>query len=50
MPMVIAMLNELDPDLNLVFAQARESLAYEQFTATLPLKIDRMRRSRLSRR
>lgn len=50
MTMMTAMRNEWNPDLNLAFAQARESLADEQFTATLLLKIDRARRSRLSRR
>lgn len=47
--MVTDMLNERDPDLNLIFAQARESLAGEQFTVNLLLKIEGARRARMWR-
>jgi hypothetical protein len=45
--MVTAMINDLDPDLARLFAQAREPLADDSFTANLLLKIERARRARL---
>jgi hypothetical protein len=47
--MVTAMLNEQDPELTRVFAQAREPLADEQFTAKLLQKIDQARHVRMWR-
>ncbi|HWX35410.1 MAG TPA: hypothetical protein VNZ53_49310 [Steroidobacteraceae bacterium] len=47
--MVTAMLNEQDPELARVFAQAREPLADEQFIANLLRKIDHARRTRMWR-
>ena len=44
------MLNEQDAELTRVFAQAREPLADDSFTANLLLKIERARRARLWRR
>jgi hypothetical protein len=44
-----AMTNELDPDLTRLFAQTREPLADDLFTANLLLKIERARRVRLWR-
>jgi hypothetical protein len=47
--MVTAMLNEQDPELTRVFAQAREPLADEQFIAMLLQKIDHARHVRMWR-
>jgi len=47
--MVTAMLNEQDPELTRVFAQAREPLADEQFIAKLLQKIDHARHVRMWR-
>jgi hypothetical protein len=47
--MVAHMINELDPDLARLFAQAREPLADEVFMATLLPAIERARRTRLRR-
>jgi hypothetical protein len=49
MPMVTAMLHEWDPELTRAFAQAREPLAGDAFTADLLSKIERARRLRLWR-
>ena len=47
--MVTAMSNEWDPELTRAFAQAREPLAGDAFTAALLSKIERARRLRLWR-
>ena len=47
--MVAAMINELDPELTRLFAQARGPLADDSFMANLLLKIERARRARLWR-
>jgi hypothetical protein len=49
MTMVVAMINELDPHLTRLFAQAREPLADDLFMANLLLKIERARRARMWR-
>jgi hypothetical protein len=47
MPMVTTMLNESDPELTKAFAQARQPLSGDRFTANLLLKIERTRRIRM---
>ncbi len=43
------MINDLDPDLTRLFAQAREPLVDDLFMANLLLKIERARRARMWR-
>jgi len=47
--MVAVMINDLDPDLTRLFAQAREPLVDDLFMANLLLKIERARRARMWR-
>ena len=49
MTMVAVMINDLDPDLTRLFAQAREPLVDDLFMANLLLKIERARRARMWR-
>ncbi len=48
--MVIAMSDELDPELAGIFAKAREPFGDDAFAAQLLLKIERIQRARLWRR
>ena len=45
--MVTAMLDELDPELTRLFAESRQPLAEDGFTASVLGKIDRARRGRV---
>jgi len=47
--MVAAMINELDPDLTRLFAQARAPLAGDVFMAGVLLNMERARRARMRR-
>jgi hypothetical protein len=47
--MVAVVIDDLDPDLTRLFAQAREPLADDLFMANLMLKIERARRVRMWR-
>src|SRR5258708_31573855 len=49
MTTVAAMIDELDPELTRLFAQARGPLADDLFMANLLLKIERARRARMWR-
>ena len=49
MTTVAAMIDELDPELTRLFAQARGPLADDLFMANLLLKIERARRARMRR-